>query len=111
MLKPDQIRIQHMLDASKEALFFLAGKSKEDLETNRQLILSLVREIEIIGEAASKVSDETKTLFPKIPWAQIINMRNHLIHVYFDVDLDIVWDTTQKDLPLLVESLQKVLSS
>jgi uncharacterized protein with HEPN domain len=75
------------------------------------LVLSLVKDIEIVGEAAGKVSQETKNMGEKIPWQDIIDMRNHLIHAYFDVDLDIVWDTILKDLPPLVEALEEIIPS
>jgi uncharacterized protein with HEPN domain len=98
-----------MLDAAREALSFSKGKSRTDLNSDRMLILSLVKDIEIIGEAAGKVSQETKNMSGKIPWQDIIDMRNHLIHAYFDVDLDILWDTILNDLPPLVEDLEKIV--
>jgi uncharacterized protein with HEPN domain len=98
-----------MLDAAREALSFSSGKSRTDLNSDRMLVLSLVKDIEIIGEAAAKVSQEVKKMTEKIPWQDIIDMRNHLIHAYFDVDLDIVWDTILKDLPPLVEALEKII--
>lgn len=68
MRNPDTIRIRHMLDACLEALEFVKGKSRADLDKNRMLVLSLVKEVEIIGEAAAKVSSEIKALYPEIPW-------------------------------------------
>jgi uncharacterized protein with HEPN domain len=100
-----------MLDAAREALLFSSGKSRADLNSDRMLVLSLVKDIEIVGEAAGKVSQETKNMSEKIPWQDIIDMRNHLIHAYFDVDLDIVWDTILKDLPPLVEALEEIIPS
>jgi uncharacterized protein with HEPN domain len=73
------------------------------------LVLSLVRELEIIGEAASNVSRETRSLSTGIPWQDITGMRNRLIHAYFDVDLDTVWSTVTKDLPVLKAELEKIL--
>jgi uncharacterized protein with HEPN domain len=75
------------------------------------LILSIVKSVEIIGEAASKVSSEGREASPEIPWADIAAMRNRLIHVYFDIDLDRVWDTTTDDLPPLIAALESVLAS
>lgn len=109
MRKDDLVRLLHMLDAAREALSFVSGKSRSDLNKNRMLVLSLVKDIEIIGEAAGKVSPETKDQYAGIPWLDIIDMRNHLIHAYFDVDLDIVWDTATKDLPPLIEEIEKIL--
>jgi uncharacterized protein with HEPN domain len=75
------------------------------------LVLSLVKEIEIIGEAANKVSQAARRAHPQIPWQDVIGMRHHLIHVYFDIDLDILWDTVTKDLPPLIAGLEKTLSN
>ncbi len=85
------------------------NKKRSGLEANRQLTLALVKDIEIIGEAASKVSEETRTKHPAMPWLDIINMRNRLIHAYFDIDLEIVWDTVTKDLPSLIAELEKIV--
>jgi uncharacterized protein with HEPN domain len=65
------------------------------------LLLSLVKAIEILGEAASRVSEETRSEFCSIPWRDIIAMRNRLIHGYFDINLDIVWKTVTDELPHL----------
>src|SRR5208282_4536259 len=107
MLKADLVRLRHILDAAKEALSFAGGKARSDLNGNRMLVLSLLKEIEIIGEAAGKVSSETRNDYKTIPWLDIIDMRNHLIHAYFDIDLDILWDTVVHDLPSLVAELEK----
>ncbi|MGR3310027.1 MAG: HepT-like ribonuclease domain-containing protein [Candidatus Brocadiales bacterium] len=109
MQKSDFVRLRHMLDAAKEALSFITGRSRSDLDKDRMLVLSLVKDIEIIGEAASKVSLEVSTNTPDIPWMDIVDMRNHLIHAYFNVDLDIVWDTVIKDLPSLISALEKII--
>ena len=100
-----------MLDATREALSFVEGKTRPDLNHDRKLVLSLMKDIEIIGEAADKVTAETKAAASEIPWRDIKNMRNHLIHVYFDVDLNVLWDTVTKDLPSLADVLGHALSS
>lgn len=109
MLKDDRIRIQHMLDAIDEALSFIEGRSKKDLFEDRMLTLSIIKEIEIIGEAASRVTDETQREYPGIPWNDIVGMRNRLIHVYFDIDIEIVWNTIVNDLPDLKAKLEKIM--
>ena len=111
MPKHDLVRIRHILDAVREALSFTSGKTRLDLNTNRMLVLSLVKEIEIIGEAAGKVTEETKNKYKTIPWLDMIDMRNHLIHVYFEVDLDILWDTVVSDLPPLIKALDEIVPS
>ncbi len=109
MPKDDIVRLRHILDAAKEALSFTIGKSRADLNMNRMLVLSLVKEIEIIGEAAGKISEETRNKYKTMPWQDMIDMRNHLIHIYFEIDLDILWDTVAKDLPSLVKELEKII--
>jgi len=100
-----------MLDAAKEVMSFAKNKTRKDLDNDRMLTLSLVKSIEIIGEAASKVTDETKKRFPEIPWTNMIAMRNRLIHAYFDIDLDVLWGTIVDDLPPFIEDLEKIISS
>lgn len=80
MYKDDLIRFRHMLDAAKEAISFIKGKKRRDLDTDRMLVLSLVKSIEIMGEAASKVTKEPRDSHPEVPWLNIIGMsfRNRL---------------------------------
>ncbi len=111
MQRSDRIRIQHMLDAAREALSFTADKARTDLDTNRMLALSLVKSIEIIGEAASKVSIKSRAEITIIPRSDIVAMRNRLIHAYFEINLDILWQTVTYELPSLVAELERVLSS
>ena len=105
----DAIRVRHMLDAAREAMSFAAGRSRDDLDRDRMLVLAVVKDIEIIGEAASRTSAATRAAHPDVPWAQIIVMRNRLIHAYFDVDLQVVWDTVTGDLPLLIAMLEPLV--
>jgi len=109
MRKDDLIRLHHMLDAAREVLSFAEGKSRKDLNINRMLVLSLVKDIEIIGEAASKISQETRETLPQIPWAQVIGMRNRLIHAYFEIDLDVLWKTVLEDIHPLLFELKKLI--
>jgi uncharacterized protein with HEPN domain len=76
---------------------------------NAGRLLSLVRCIEIIGEAAARVSAEMRATVPELPWQDIVGMRNRLIQAYFDVDHDRVWDTVERDLPGLIAALQNRL--
>jgi uncharacterized protein with HEPN domain len=110
MRKDDLIRMTHMLQAAREALKFASGKERSDLDKDRMLLLSLVKSIEIIGEAASRVTSETRETATKIPWPDIIAMRNRLIHVYFNINLDRVWDTITNDIPPLVKELENIIS-
>jgi uncharacterized protein with HEPN domain len=111
MHKDDAIRLRHMLDAGREALSFAEGKLRTELDANRMLALSLVKSIEIIGEAASRVSPDCRAQCNEIPWPDIVAMRNRLIHAYFDINLDILWHTVTEELPPLVVELESALSS
>jgi uncharacterized protein with HEPN domain len=111
MRPEDLVRLRHMLDAADEACGFAENRNRKDLDTDRQLVLSLVKDLEIIGEAASKVSDECKTVCADIPWNDVVTMRHRLVHAYFDINLNIVWKTVQEDLPELLSKLEKIISS
>jgi uncharacterized protein with HEPN domain len=106
---PDRIRLTHMLEATAEALRFATGRSRNDLEADAMLRRALLHCIQEIGEAASGVSDKTRRVLPDIPWMQIVGMRHRLVHVYFDVNLDLVWEVLKKDLPPLELALQHAL--
>jgi uncharacterized protein with HEPN domain len=108
MAGDDRDRLKHMLESAREALGFASGRGKKDLEQDRLLVLGLLKSVEIIGEAASRISPETRRKNPNIPWAEIIATRNRLIHVYFDVDLEQVWKTVTDDLPKLAAELEKI---
>jgi uncharacterized protein with HEPN domain len=110
MLKPDVIRLRHMREAAAYALEMAAGRTRSDLDKNAMLRMALTHCPEVLGEAASKVTPETRAELPSIPFAQIVSMRHRLIHAYFDVDLDIVWTTVVDDLPPLLSALDAALA-
>ena len=109
MLRDDEIRLRHMLDAAREAVSFARCRVRSDLDTDRQLVLSLVKDIEIVGEAASQVSESFRTQAPEIPWQSMVAMRNRLVHAYFSFNLDIVWQSAQRDLPTLITQLERIV--
>jgi uncharacterized protein with HEPN domain len=84
---------------------------RAELDGDRKLALSLVKEVEIIGEAAVGVTDAARAELPQIPWLDMIGMRHRLVHAYFDINLDVLWKTVQEDLPPLVASLEDILGS
>jgi uncharacterized protein with HEPN domain len=102
-------RLRHMLDHAREAVALARGKTREDLDAERQLNLSLVRLLEIVGEAASRVPNEVYIRYPEIPWPEIVSMRNRLIHGYDAVDFDILWQIITHDLPPLIAALEKII--
>ena len=105
----DEVRIRHMLDAARTALRLAQGRTRSDLDEDEGLILSLTKAVEMIGEAARHVSELTRDETAAIPWAQIVAMRNRLVHVYFDIDPDVLWQTVRHDLPSLVAQLEPLL--
>ncbi len=110
MSKIDNVtRLRHMRDAAIEAQGFITGCDRQTLHNNRMLVFALVRAIEIIGEAAANVSSDCRERYPQIPWANIIGMRNRLVHAYFDVDLDILWNTATTKLTPLIEQLEEII--
>ena len=73
---------------------------------DRQLVPALVKEVEIIGEAAYQLSQQTRESMPEMPWGDIIGMRHRLVHAYFDINLDVLWRTVEEDLPAIVSRLR-----
>ena len=108
MSKDDLVRLRHMLDSAMEAVGLIRGKSRADLDTNRILSLALVRLLEIVGEAASKVTAATREQTPNIPWSQIVSLRHRLIHGYDTINMDIFWKILADDLPPLIDQLEKL---
>ncbi len=111
MQKDDKIRLSHMLSAAREARSFARNETRASIDKDRKLTLALVKAVEIIGEAASKISKECQKNLTQIPWPNIISMRNRLIHAYFDINLDILWKTIIEDLPPLIAELENILES
>jgi uncharacterized protein with HEPN domain len=98
-----------MLDSAQEALSFSKGLDRRQFSHDRMRVLSVIKSIEIIGEAAKNVSSETRNLAADIAWQDIAAMRDRLTHAYFDINLDIVWQTVQNDLPVLAKQLTNLL--
>ncbi|MFI5334821.1 MAG: DUF86 domain-containing protein [Chlamydiales bacterium] len=110
MVSKDLARLRHMLDSTNAILSFVKGKKRASLDANRLLASGIIREFEVLGEAAGKVSPKTKALYPQLPWKQQLNgMRNRLIHAYFDVDHDVIWKTIKDNLPSFQRQLEKII--
>jgi uncharacterized protein with HEPN domain len=105
----DRDRIQHMIAAVDEILEFTQGLQRRDLDGNRPLQHLLVRNLEVLGEAAGRVRPELRASYPQIAWREMIDTRNRLIHAYFDIDLDIIWRTVQEEIPILKATLPSLL--
>lgn len=111
MRKDDFTRLRHMIESSEEALHFAKNRRREDLDRDRMLTLALIKAIETVGEAASKLSPEFRVQHPELPWPSIMGMRHKLIHAYFEVNLDMVWHTTVNELLPLIQALKKIIAS
>jgi len=99
-----------MLDAAREAHALVAGRSRADYDKDRTLRLALVRLLEVVGKAASRIAMDFRDEHPEIPWFGVVGLRNRLIHGYDDVDDDIVWRILAEDIPSLVTAVHEVIS-
>jgi uncharacterized protein with HEPN domain len=104
----DSVSLWQMLDHSREAIAMAEGRSRADLNSDRMLCLALTRLVEIIGEAANRVSSDFQGQHPHIPWGQIIGLRNRLVHGYDSINLDVLWQIIAEDLPSLIEQLEAI---
>ena len=104
-----RLYVHHMLDHAAEALAMTQGRSREDLDTDRMLNLSLVRLMEVVGEASGRVPPDFRALYPDIPWRQTSDLRNRLIHAYDEINFDTLWEIIRNEVPPLIEQLEAVL--
>jgi uncharacterized protein with HEPN domain len=102
--------LRHILDHAREAVEMARGKTRAQLDSDRQLNLALTRLLEIVGEAAARTSPEERSRYPAIPWMQVVGLRNRLIHGYDSVDFDILWQIVTRDLPPLIATVEEILS-
>ncbi|MDZ7648831.1 MAG: DUF86 domain-containing protein [Cytophagales bacterium] len=105
----DQTRISHILDAMTEVEHYLEGISFEQFLASSEKRFATIKQLEIIGEASNQITDKLKAAYPGIEWKSIRSFRNISIHEYFGVNLKIVWEIAQNDLPILKEQFLKIL--
>jgi uncharacterized protein with HEPN domain len=98
-----------MLQSAQIVMDYVAGRSGQDLSSDLQLQDAVIRRLLIIGEASKRVSEPTRKSLTTIPWSAISGMRNRLVHEYDEIDLDVVWDTIGKSLPILIVELEKLV--
>lgn len=108
MRNDDLVRLRHMIEAAESAIEFVSGRERSDLDTDRMLLFAVVRAIEIIGEAANSISDETRAAEPAVPWRAMVGMRNRLIHAYFSVNTQLVWQTVMTEIPAILPKLREI---
>lgn len=110
-MRSDDALLLDMLIASRKIIRFLEGVSESEFQTNDLVQSGVIREFQVIGEAARMISDETKATYHQILWHMIAGMRNRLIHEYFDIRLEVVWDAAHNDIPPLVHQLEQLVPS
>ena len=110
MITPrDRVRIEDMIAYARKGMGFLGTADAADLEADEQKLFAILRAIEIVGEAAARVSKPMKAAHPHLPWAAAAQMRNLLIHAYPEVDVPIVVSTIREDFPPMIETLERLL--
>ena len=108
-MRRDEAYLLDILIACRKITQFTEGVSWEEFRQNELLQFALVRILEVMGEAANNISQEVQAVHPEIPWGKIIGMRNLLIRQYFRISLEIVWDTVQKDIPVLMKQVEPLI--
>lgn len=108
MQRDDRVYLSHMLDMARKARELTVGRSRADFDRNEVLRLALRHLIQIIGEAASRVSAEYRSAHPEVPWGEIIGMRHRVVHDYLGIDDEVVWATVTRDLPELIRIVEKL---
>ena len=103
-------RLQHILTAINEIENYVLNHSKDSFTKNSMMRFASIKQLEIIGEACNIISAETKLKFPNIQWKEIIGFRNILVHEYFGIDSQLIWQVIQDDIPLLKNGIQIILS-
>jgi uncharacterized protein with HEPN domain len=100
-----------MLDAAREGMGFIRGRKREDLDIDAMLRRALKDCIQEIGEAAARMTEDGRERAPSLPWRQIVGMRHRIVHVYYDIDADALWEVAVRDLPVLERELQAALAN
>ena len=105
----NKVRLQHIAKALGEIGEYTKGIDFDAFKQNSIINQACIRQLEIIGEACNRLTDELKNSYPNIAWRQIIALRNLLIHQYFGVDLEIIWEVIKNDLPLFSQNINSIL--
>lgn len=103
----DRIRFQHMLDAARHIILFTRTRSRQDFDADPMLTRAVLHAVQEIGEAASRISDPGRIRAPDLPWKKIVGMRHRLVHVYWGINLDQVWEVVARDLDPLIDAIER----
>ena len=106
-----KVLVEEMLEAVSNSLEFVEGETWEAFSTNKLVTSAVIRQLEVLGEAARLLPQSVKEQFPDLPWRAMTGLRNRLIHEYFDVSLSTVWQVLQEELPQLQPQLEELLKS
>lgn len=109
MKKDDSVYLHHILDAFEQIESYTNGVSYDDFAENRLLQDGVIRQLEVMGEAARNITEDLRSAHSNIPWRQMIGLRNRMIHAYFNINLQIIWEIIQGDIPNLREDIKCVL--
>ncbi len=110
MNERDKLRLQHILDAAERVSTYLAGTERQGFMANQMLQDAVIRNLEIIGEACVNLTPDFRDAHAAVPWLKASGIRNRLVHGYFDVDLNVVWQTAREALPQFVAQVRAILS-
>ena len=106
----DRLHLLYMLDVAEHSQQFIKDRARDDLHNDRSLQFMLAKAVELIGESANQISNELRVRNSQIPWRKIIGMRHVLVHNYWQVEMDVLWDTVIVDIPLLIDELRRILN-
>lgn len=109
MKRDYRLFIKDILDSIEKIEEFVAGMNFEEFKSDDKTVSAVVRKLEIIGEATKNIPDEVKEKYPQLPWKEMAKIRDKLIHAYFVVDFEIVWNVIKKELPFLKPKIEKIL--
>jgi len=100
--------LRDMLENAQRAIQFTKGMSYEAFAKDDKTVYAVIRAVEIIGEAAANIPEEVRSKYPNVPWREVKGMRNKLVHQYFGINMEVVWQTIHEDLPMLIEVLKEI---